>query len=136
MNCWFPVRMYVSLTCGSRSTCSDRGERSDAKSQHQVYLAESDHAPFGKLEPLAVLKTNPDGAGIVRRRLVAAHHILANAGLTDVDTEFVQFTVDAGCTPPGILPAHLADQVSDLAGNERPSRLAAPRPSKSRTSES
>ena len=36
------------------------------KSQYQVYLADSDHAPFGKLEPLAVLKTNPDGAGIVQ----------------------------------------------------------------------
>lgn len=36
------------------------------KSQYQVYLTESDHAPFGKLEPLAVLKTNPDGAGIVQ----------------------------------------------------------------------
>src|SRR5258708_5891350 len=36
------------------------------KSQYQVYLAESDHAPFGKLEPLAILKTNPDGAGIVQ----------------------------------------------------------------------
>ena len=36
------------------------------KSQYQVYLAESDHAPFGKLEPLAVLKTNPDGAGIAQ----------------------------------------------------------------------
>lgn len=36
------------------------------KSQYQVYLAASDHAPYGKLEPLAVLKTNPDGAGIVQ----------------------------------------------------------------------
>src|SRR4029077_21141745 len=36
------------------------------KSQYQVYLAESDHAPFGKLEPLAILRTNPDGAGIVQ----------------------------------------------------------------------
>jgi YVTN family beta-propeller protein len=36
------------------------------KSQYQVYLAETDHAPFGKLEALAVLKTNPDGAGIVQ----------------------------------------------------------------------
>jgi hypothetical protein len=36
------------------------------KSQYQVYLAESHQAPFGKLEPLAVLKTNPDGAGIVQ----------------------------------------------------------------------
>src|SRR5437868_4922359 len=33
---------------------------------YQVYLAESNHPPFGKLEPLAVLKTNPDGAGIVQ----------------------------------------------------------------------
>ena len=36
------------------------------KSQYQVFLADSDHAPFGKLEPLAVLKTNPDGGGIVQ----------------------------------------------------------------------
>ena len=34
--------------------------------QYQVYLAESDHLSFGTLEPLAVLKTNPDGAGIVQ----------------------------------------------------------------------
>jgi hypothetical protein len=31
-----------------------------------VYLADSNKSPFGKLEPLAVLKTNPDGAGIVQ----------------------------------------------------------------------
>ena len=36
------------------------------KSQYQVYLAESSHAPFGRLEPLAVLRTNPDGAGAVQ----------------------------------------------------------------------
>jgi hypothetical protein len=36
------------------------------KSQYQVYLAQSSHAPFGNLEALAVLKTNPDGAGIVQ----------------------------------------------------------------------
>ena len=29
------------------------------KTQYQVYLAESDHPPFGKLQPLAVLRTNP-----------------------------------------------------------------------------
>jgi len=34
--------------------------------QYQVYIAESDHAPFGKLEPLAVLKANPDGAAIAQ----------------------------------------------------------------------
>ena len=36
------------------------------KAQYRVYLAESNHAPFGKLEALAILKTNPDGAGIVQ----------------------------------------------------------------------
>src|SRR6516164_7866628 len=61
----------------------------------------------------------------LRRRLAAAHHVFAHAGLTDVDAELEQFTMDARCTPPGILPAHLADQVSGLARNERPSRLAA-----------
>jgi hypothetical protein len=35
-------------------------------SQYQVYLTGSDDEPFGKLEPLAVLATNPDGAGIVQ----------------------------------------------------------------------
>src|SRR4026208_771400 len=33
---------------------------------YQVYLAESNHPPFGKLEPLAVLKTNPYGWSIVQ----------------------------------------------------------------------
>jgi YVTN family beta-propeller protein len=36
------------------------------KTQYQVYLTDSNQEPFGKLEPLAVLKTNPDGAGIVQ----------------------------------------------------------------------
>lgn len=36
------------------------------KSQYRVYLANSSHAPFATLEPLAVLKTNADGAGAVQ----------------------------------------------------------------------
>jgi YVTN family beta-propeller protein len=36
------------------------------RTTYQVYLAESNQSPFGNLEPLAVLKTNPDGAGIVQ----------------------------------------------------------------------
>ena len=36
------------------------------KAQYEVFLADSNHAPFGKRQPLAVLKTNPDGAGIVQ----------------------------------------------------------------------
>jgi YVTN family beta-propeller protein len=36
------------------------------RTQYQVYLADSDHAPFGKLVPLGVVRTNPDGGGIVQ----------------------------------------------------------------------
>jgi len=41
-------------------------ERLAPKAQYQVYLADSNHPPFGKLEALAILKTNPDGAGSVQ----------------------------------------------------------------------
>src|SRR5271166_5179542 len=43
--------------------------------------------------------------------------------LPDVDAELEQFTMDARCTPGGVLAAHLADQISDLARNDRLSRL-------------
>jgi hypothetical protein len=62
----------------------------------------------------------------LRRRFAAAHHVFADAALPDVDAEFEQFPVDAGCTPTGILPAHVANQISDFARNERSSGLAAP----------
>jgi len=34
--------------------------------QYQVYLAQSNHPPYGNLEPLTVFKANPDGAGIIQ----------------------------------------------------------------------
>ena len=64
----------------------------------------------------------------LRRRLAEAHHVFADAALPDVTAELEQFAVDAGCTPTGILPTHLADQISDLARNEWSSGLAAPHP--------
>jgi hypothetical protein len=36
------------------------------KSQFKLCLAESDHAPFGKVECLAVIKTNVEGSGIAQ----------------------------------------------------------------------
>jgi YVTN family beta-propeller protein len=47
---------------------------------YQVYLADSNHEPFGQLEPLAILKTNPDGAGIVQA--IGPLKILAGSGPT------------------------------------------------------
>jgi YVTN family beta-propeller protein len=34
--------------------------------QYRVYLAQSNRLPYGDLEPLAIFKANPDGAGIVQ----------------------------------------------------------------------
>ena len=36
------------------------------KAQYQVYVSDSNQPPFANLVPLAVLKTNPDGAGIAQ----------------------------------------------------------------------
>ena len=62
----------------------------------------------------------------LRGRSVAAQHVFADAALSDVDPEFEQFSMDPGCTPKGILPAHLADEISDLARNDGSSGWAAP----------
>ena len=62
----------------------------------------------------------------LRGRFVTSQHVFADTTLGDLDAEFEQFAKDAGCTPSGILPAHLADQISDLTRNDRSSRLAAP----------
>ena len=67
-----------------------------------------------------------EGAPGLRRRPAATHHVFTDAALPDVDTEFEQLAVDAGGGPTGILPAHPADQASDLVGNRGPSGLAAP----------
>ena len=41
-----------------------------------------------------------------------------------------QFTVDTRRTPPGILPAHHADQTPNFTGNDRPSGLASRKPAR------
>jgi hypothetical protein len=67
-----------------------------------------------------------EGAPSLRRRLATAHHVFADPGLADADAELAQLPVNAGCSPTRILPAHPADQIANLAGNDRSSGLAAP----------
>jgi YVTN family beta-propeller protein len=63
------------------------------KAQYQVYLAESNHPPFGKLQPLAVLKTNPDGAGIVQA--IGPLKVLAGNGPTSSTAPSQRFLIVA-----------------------------------------
>jgi hypothetical protein len=45
------------------------------------------------------------------------HRVFADAGLANVDAELEPFAVNAGSTPGGILSAHPADEIPNLAGN-------------------
>ncbi len=38
----------------------------ESKKEYQVYLADSNQPPFGRLEPLALLKANPDGGAVAQ----------------------------------------------------------------------
>jgi YVTN family beta-propeller protein len=60
------------------------------RTQYQIYLAESNESPFGKLEPLAVLKTNPDGAGIVQT--IGPLKALAANGASSTSQRFLIIT--------------------------------------------
>src|SRR6202795_3239579 len=51
-----------------------------------------------------------ESSPILRPRLVAVHHIFADAAFTDVDAELEQFTMDEKCAPTGGVWAHPADQ--------------------------
>ena len=55
-----------------------------------------------------------EGPPSLRRWLPLADDVLAHAGLADIDTEFQQLTVDAGCTPKWILAAHFPNQLADF----------------------
>jgi len=79
-------------------------------SQYQVYLAESDHAPFGKLEPLAVLKTNPDGAGIVQA--IGPLKTLAGGGGAAVGVPLRRFLIVSELTDPSRVVLRQADASS------------------------
>ena len=55
---------------------------------------------------------------------MAAHHLLGDAGLADVDAQLKEFAVNARCTPSGILSAHPADQISNLTTDDGASGLS------------
>ena len=68
-----------------------------------------------------VVEERPPG---LRERLAAPDHVLADAGLRDVDTEFEQFAVDVRRAPKWVFAAQHADQFADLFGHCRAAALA------------
>jgi hypothetical protein len=58
--------------------------------------------------------------GVLTANIWTADHVLANAGLTDVETKLEQFAVDAGCTPQRVVPTRLADQFPNVLGDGGP----------------
>ena len=52
-------------------------------------------------------------------------HVLGHGGFRHLDPELQQFTVDSGCAPQRIGPAHSADQLSDFGIGLRTTSVAA-----------
>ena len=97
--------------------------------QHQKHVENleadrrhSEEIDGGQLLHMIVKECPP----VLRGHFVSANHVFADAALSDVEAKFEQLAVNARCTPQGILPAHLADQVSDLTQNNWSSGLAVP----------
>jgi len=67
-------------------------------SQYHVYLADHEHAPFGRLEPVAILRTNPDGAGIVQT--VGPLKSLSAGTATDAAMESRRFLIVTELSDP------------------------------------
>src|SRR5262249_49472423 len=51
-----------------------------------------------------------EGAPSLGRRAKSLHHILRDAGLTDIEAELEQLAMDARRTPQGIFRAHAPNQ--------------------------
>ncbi len=58
--------------------------------------------------------------------LAIAQWFVTLSALLDVNTEFEQLAMEAGCTPTEVLPAHLVDQISGLTQKDGSSAVAAP----------
>ena len=67
-----------------------------------------------------IFQEGPPG---LRRWLVVPRHVLAYAGLADVDSELEQLAVYTRCSPQHILAAQPADQFSNIFRDRRPARL-------------
>jgi hypothetical protein len=61
-----------------------------------------------KPEVTGSTKTAPSRGGSLR----APRQIPSNGGLTDLDAELEQFSMDARCAPERVVQAHLTDQVA------------------------
>jgi len=69
-----------------------------------------------------IVEERPPG---LRGWLAAAHHILTDAGLADVDAELEQFAVNVRRSPEWIVAAQHADQLANLFRDHGPARLPA-----------
>ena len=58
--------------------------------------------------------------------VTVSHHVLAAAGLANLDAEFEQFALDARRAPQWVISAHLVDQFAGFFRNRWPSGLRAP----------
>jgi YVTN family beta-propeller protein len=84
------------------------------KSRYNVHLADSNRAPYGNLRALAVLNTNPDGAGIVQA--VGPLKTLASNGESASAGSSRRFLIITEMNEPTRLVLQQAPQETSIAG--------------------
>src|SRR5215475_3452695 len=112
---WRPVRSEFPAFRGWVCGHIEVENAAPVMSQHQenVKNLEADRGDGEKIDGDQLLdKILEESAPSLKWQFMTAQHVFADAALSDVDAKFEQFAMDAGCTPAGILPAHLADQMS------------------------
>jgi hypothetical protein len=87
------------------------------------------------VRPMSLQVTGQEGLPGLRRRLWLSDHIFRDGRLSNVDTEFEQFTVDAGSAPERVGNAHMANKITRLFGNVAATKtyMALPSPVKAET---
>jgi len=81
---------------------------------------DDEHVDGGGVVHVILQKRAPGRGG----NLGPPRHVSADRGLADLDAELEQLAVNAGSAPKRVCPAHLADQITDLAVHPGPSQVA------------
>ncbi len=91
--------------------------RQNQENEEQTESRRGNHKEVGRDQFLGmILQEGPPG---LRGWLAVVNHVFGNRGLREVDAEFLEFTMNARCTPAWISGTHLLDQVLDFRRHRR-----------------
>ena len=91
--------------------------RQNQKNEEQTESRRGNHKEVGRDQFLGMILE--EGAPGLRGWLAVADHVLGDGRLREVDAEFLEFTMNARCTPTWVSGTHFLDQVVDVRRHRR-----------------